>query len=96
MRADVCSLAHAEAVPQSVPSIFAPLSEPLYRSTLSPFLQVWILLIWQWLIGSVLHLLVVLLEKSVIHFHLWRGQGGASNEFLEIDMRIYKFESNRI
>lgn len=45
-------------------------------------LQIWIILVRQRMVGCVLHLLVVLLHRSLINRDFWRSQGVAGNEFL--------------
>ena len=56
------------------------LSQP---STCNHHLQIWILLVGQWLVRCILHLLVVLLEESLVDLHLRWCKRRTCNEFLQ-------------
>jgi hypothetical protein len=49
------------------------------------YLQVCILLVGQWHLGGILHLLLVLLEHGLVDLDFWGSQGGGSDEFLQED-----------
>ncbi len=45
-------------------------------------LQIWVILIWQRLVRSILHLLLVLVQEISVDFYAWWSKGDTSNEFL--------------
>lgn len=46
-------------------------------------LQIWVILIWQWLVRSILHFLIVLFQEISINFHGWWSKGDTGNKLLE-------------
>lgn len=48
-----------------------------------PRLQIWVLLVWQGHLGSVLHLLLVLLKNCLVDLDFRRSEGRCGNEFLQ-------------
>ena len=50
-------------------------------------LQVGVILIGEWHLGSILHLLLVLLKQGLVNGGGWGSEGGCGNEFL---LRVIK------
>ncbi len=63
-------------------------ARPFHPFTASSFcpvignLQIRVILIREWLVGCIFHLLVVLLKQSLVDLHGWRSKGDTSNEVL--------------
>lgn len=80
---------HVVPFPPPLQGIFFPdakLALPfLYRNFFCPCidnLQIRVVFIWKWLVGCILHLLVVLLEQSLIDLHGWGSKGDTGDEVL--------------